>query len=50
MNPHRGNRRWTRPDPTTSWGAVFYGVIASLIVWLTVDFLPHHLLLTIAWK
>jgi len=40
--PTRPDRRPLRcPEPGTRLGAILYGTIGGLIVWLLVDVLPH---------
>jgi hypothetical protein len=41
--------RWRLPEPTTKFGALFYGVAASLIFSLVV-YVVEHLHITIGWR
>lgn len=43
---HAGRTQW--PDPAKPPGALFYAVVAGLIVWLLVDMLSH-LHVSIGW-
>jgi hypothetical protein len=35
-------RHWHWPEAASKPGALFYAIAGGLIVWLVVDFLPHH--------
>lgn len=39
--PHPGRRAQRWPEASTPLGAILYGIIGGLIVWLLVDILPH---------